>query len=80
MKKAMHMRPIEQLIEAMQIFAKYVGDSFPTNCEHDTLVVCVTPSEVSEEDRTRLAELGFSPDADDIDNAEHFSSFRFGSC
>lgn len=74
------MRPIEQLIEAMQIFAKYVGDRHPTNCEHDELVVCVEPSKVSDEDRKRLDELGFQPNEETVEDSEWFYSYRFGSC
>lgn len=74
------MRPIEQLIEAMQIFAKYVGDKYPTACEHDELMVCVEPSKVSEADRARLAELGFNPNDEKLEDADHFYSYRFGSC
>ncbi len=74
------MRPVEQLIEALQIFAKYVGDQHFTHCEHDVLMACVEPVKVSEEDRARLAELGFSPNEETVEDSDHFYSYRFGSC
>ena len=52
---------MKKLIEALQIFAKYQDNEWPTHCEHDILyVVGITDEEVSEEDKTRLDELGFS--------------------
>jgi hypothetical protein len=71
------MAAIDQLIQALTIFKKYIGDDdFPTHCEHDTLMVMVhTEEEVSEEDRKTLEELGFFFD----DNTESWHSYRFGS-
>lgn len=66
--------PIADLIEALQIFEKYIGDDFPTNCSHDELWVCVDPSLVNSEDKRRLDELGF------FESDEAFKSFTFGSC
>jgi hypothetical protein len=71
------MAAIDQLIQALTIFKKYLGDDdFPTHCEHDTLMVMVhTEDEVSEEDRKALKELGFSFSED----YDCWKSFRFGS-
>jgi hypothetical protein len=70
---------MDDLIEALQIFSKYILDGsydkdYPTTCEHDMLIVnVVSPDEVSEEDTKRLEELGFIP----YDNFA-FVSYRFG--
>lgn len=69
------------LIEALAIMDKYIGpdDRAGTHCEHDVLMICgVEPSEVSEEDKKRLTELGFH-DAGDYGD-EGFQSFRWGRC
>lgn len=72
------MRPIEELIEALTIFSKYVGDNRPTHCgEHDIMLVNCDPEIVSEEDKACLDQLGFFPSTE-YDNS--FESFRFGSC
>lgn len=71
---------MEDLIEALTILKKYIspddeyGREFPTTCEHDMLFVnCVSPDVVSDEDKSRLKELGFVP----YDNFA-FVSYRFG--
>ena len=67
---------MNDLIEALQIFAKYQNHKWPTYCEHDVLyVVGITPETVSQEDLRRLSELGFLPN----DDCDGFESFRFGS-
>ena len=65
---------MKDLIEALQIFLKYTQDRYPTNCNHDELRVSVDPTIVSEEDITRLEQLGF------VAYHEDFISYRFGSC
>jgi hypothetical protein len=85
---------IADLIESMQIFAKYDnGVHSPTHCEHDKIsLFAVNPYDVSEEDIKRL-ELGWDqnvyPDKYEVDDPEfepadredaYFYSFRFGSC
>ena len=65
---------MKDLIEALTIFAKYTDSYSPTGCEHDTLYVQVDPDQVSEEDKTKLDELGF------FVSDNHFESYRFGSC
>lgn len=65
---------MKDLIEALQIFAKYTDDYAPTHCEHDELSVVVSPDAVSEADLKRLEELSFHADG------EYFKSYRFGSC
>lgn len=64
---------MNDLIEALTIFSKYTQDKYPTHCEHDELMILVDPALVSDEDITRLDELGFFP------SDEYFKSFRFGS-
>lgn len=66
---------MDDLIKALTIFRKYTDAKYPTHCEHDVLYVMVRPSEVSDEDKAELKELGFNPD-EDLCN---FQSFRFGS-
>ncbi|MEV5710118.1 hypothetical protein [Actinoallomurus sp. NPDC052274] len=66
---------MDDLIEALTILRKYGNRAFPTYCRHDELWIAgVQPADVSEEDKTRLDELGFI-EADDA-----FMSHRFGSC
>ena len=72
---------MENLITALQILLKYANkeDEFPTNCSHDVLTVCCgidDISKVSEEDVKKLDDLGFFWSED----AEHFQSYKFGSC
>ncbi len=71
---------MNDLIESLLIFAKYITDDphSPTHCEHDVMyVVSPSPSVVSEEHTQRLDELGWHV------TEEHglpmFASFRFGS-
>ncbi len=67
---------MKNLIEALQIFLKYGDPENPTHCEHDELWICgIDPSDVSEEDKKRLDELGFF--ISESDNC--FKSFRYGS-
>ena len=67
---------MKDLIEALQILAKYMKENIyaPTHCEHDELYVLVNPSIVTYDDLERLKKLGFCPDGDT------FRSYRFGSC
>lgn len=65
---------LSDLIEALTIFRKYGNPDYPTHCEHDVLMVCVDPAEVSREDLERLDDLGFIEGEE-----EDFISFRFGS-
>lgn len=68
---------MKDLIEALEIFSKYIGDRYsPTHCEHDVFMVQCDNDKVSEEDKQRLEELSFSWDED----YECFTSYRFGSC
>jgi hypothetical protein len=67
---------MSDLIEALQIFAKYGNPDRPTNCSHDELFVDISPKLVSKKDKKRLDELSFFTDKDD----DGFKSFRFGSC
>jgi len=68
---------MRNLIEALQIFAKYQDLEHPTHCEHDVLhIMGITQEEVSQEDTARLDALGFlwSPHDDGS-----WISYRFGS-
>lgn len=67
---------MSKLIEALTIFLKYADPAYPTHCEHDVLTICgIDPDDVSNEDKARLEELGFSV------SSEHdtFISFKYGS-
>lgn len=68
---------MRDLIEAIQIFLKYVdGDvEHPTWCAHDELNFAID-IKVSDEDRSRLDKLGFFEDK----NEGGWKSFRYGSC
>lgn len=65
---------MQDLIEALTIFSKYVNIPNPTYCGHEVLMV-LCPHEVEEDDRNRLFELSFTWDED----TDCWSSFRFGS-
>lgn len=72
---------MEDLIESLKILSTYLSKdeytySYPTNCEHDELRVCVEHYRISQEDLARLKELGFVPDAE---NTGYMVSYRFGS-
>ncbi len=67
---------MENLIKALQIFAKYTKTKYPTSCEHDTLYVHVESKRVSEADILELDDLGFIVDED----LGIFKSYCFGSC
>lgn len=66
---------MNDLIEALQILAKYGNPRFPTSCEHDVMYVYIPYEDVSYEDKTRLHMLGFTRS----DGGEGFQSYRFGS-
>lgn len=72
---------MDDFIEAMQIFKKYMDKDSPDYdrpfyCEHDEMFFCgVGASKVSNEDRERLDELGFF-----VNSIKCFSSFKYGSC
>ena len=69
---------MKDLIEALQILLKYGDPRNPTHCEHDVLtIVGIYPSDVSDEDKTRLEELGFIVSDEYGDSM--FRSFRYGS-
>jgi hypothetical protein len=73
---------MNDLIEALEIFKKYVPDQNsyefknPFHCEHDILIVtAVAVEDVSEEDVERLDDLGFFKS----EEYDSFASFKFGS-
>ncbi len=67
---------MSKLIEALQIFLKYGDPDYPTHCEHDKLIICISPEVVSEEDKKKLEELSFHSEDEDGD---YFYSFKYGS-
>ncbi len=68
---------MEDLIKALQILLKYGNPHYPTNCEHDILVIDIDPTLVSPEDIIALDELGVYPN-EEVEDC--FASYRFGSC
>lgn len=69
---------MEDLIKALQILLKYGNPKYPTHCEHDILTICgIAPSDVSEEDKKELLDLGFF--VGDEYGEDAFHSFRYGS-
>jgi hypothetical protein len=71
---------MNDLIEALQILAKYGNPTFPTHCEHDVLFISpeISPILVSDEDINKLEELGFFVSVEY--GEELFKSYRFGGC
>lgn len=68
---------MKDLIKALEIFNSY-NPNATTHCEHDTFSICgVEPSEVSEDDKEVLEELGFIISNEWGDDM--FISFRWGS-
>lgn len=68
---------MKDLIEALKIFEKYIGDEkYPTWAEHDEFGVNCPINGMSEEDIKKLDELGFFWDGE----YECFVSFKYGSC
>ena len=68
---------MNDLIKALQIFAKYKSLTYPTHSEHERLyIVGINKSDVSGEDLDELSELSFKWD----ETEEMFYSYRFGSC
>ena len=65
---------LDALIAGLQIFREYGNPARPTHCEHDELTICgIDPADVVDEDKARLAALGF------YDGGDAFYSHRFGS-
>lgn len=59
---------MDEIIEAFGIFKKYLpGDKckYAIGCEHDIMYVYVPSEDVSQEDKNRLQQLGFTYKADD---------------
>jgi hypothetical protein len=67
---------MKNLIKALTILSKYTESEYVTSCEHDVLYVYIDPGLVSEEDRMKLASLGFDADY----SSYNFTSFAYGSC
>lgn len=68
---------MKDLIEALKIFEKYIGDEkYPTWAEHDEFGVNCPIDGMAEENIKKLDELGFFWE----EAYECFISFRYGSC
>ena len=67
---------MDDLIKALQILRKYGNPQWPTHCEHDVMYVNIRYSEVDDNEKEELMNLGFIKD---IDN-DGFRSYKFGSC
>ncbi len=67
---------MNDLIEALQIFAKYSNEEWPTHCEHDILMISDVQNDISQEDKDKLEKLGFHWS----DEFDCWVSYRFGSC
>jgi hypothetical protein len=71
---------MDDLIEALQILKKYQktqhDKNYPTQCQHDILLVVGVERLLDNADMVRLEELGFYWS----DQYDCWSSFRFGSC
>jgi hypothetical protein len=64
-----------ELIKGLTLLALHPNDpESPSHCEHDQLTILANPREFTDEQLTRLGELGFHPGSDGT-----FYSFRFGS-
>ena len=67
---------MEDLLEAINILAKYTDSSYPTHCEHDILRFnTVDVDDVSDSDISRLSELGFRV----CGHVGGFYSYKYGS-
>ena len=67
---------MDDLIEALTILKKHMEETrWPTNCDHDILMVMCQKQDLPEEDVNRLKGLGFNWN----DGCECWASFRFGS-
>ena len=66
---------MDDLIEALKIFRKYGNPEWPTHCEHDVMYISIDYDSVSDEDREKLAVLGF----EEYEEDNKFMSFKFGS-
>ena len=72
---------MNDLIEALQILAKYASPDYPTECKHDILIInpSINPDDVSSVDKLKLIGLGFLINVVD-DSEKYFFSYAFGSC
>ena len=71
---------MNDLIEALLIFAKYGNPTFPTHCEHDALYISaeISPYSMSFDDRVRVEKLGFFVSVEYREPI--FKSYKFGGC
>jgi hypothetical protein len=71
------LKGFDVLIEALKIFRKYGNPIYPTQCQHDVLMVGIDPSIVSQKDIEKLKKLSFIVSEEDGEDC--FISFHFGS-
>lgn len=67
---------MNDLIEALQIMMKHGDVKRPLQCEHDELYVFPNSMDFTDQEISRLEDLGFYTD----DENEGFYSFKYGSC
>lgn len=67
---------MQDLIEALQIFAKYTDTEYPTDCHKNELMICNIERPISTEDVKRLKELSFTY----YDEGGGWISARFSNC
>ncbi len=69
---------MSDLIKALQILLKYGDPEYPTHCEHDILIIVgIDPSQVSDQDKNTLRELGFN--SGNQNGELCFYSYKYGS-
>jgi hypothetical protein len=67
---------MEELIEALQIFAKYSCTNYPTHCEHDIFMIAgVGENDMSAADVAAVQKIGFSWN----DEYSSWISYKYGS-
>lgn len=69
---------MSDLIKALTILSKYMTPSelkYPTNCDHDILMVCCRKQLLSDEDMAELEKCSFEWN----DEYDCWTSYRFGS-
>ena len=66
---------MKDLIKALQIFAKYKDEPWPTHCEHDVLyIVNISKDAMSTDDVAAVESLGFL-----WSDSDGWISYKFGS-
>ncbi len=67
---------MNELITALQIFAKYSDSSYPTHCEHDVLMITdISEQQMATADVEAVQKLGFFWS----EEYDSWVSYKFGS-